>query len=386
MFRFHSLGVRFKLSLALLVSTLLAALVIATPAPAHEIRPAVADVTVTQTRVTMDITLTLEGLLAGIDLSEVEDTDAAPEAERYDALRALPAEALETRLRDAWPDLAQGLRLRAGAEPLDPRIALIEVPETGDLTVPRDSRLVIEATLPQGRAPVIFGWAPEYGPIVLRQITEGSDEGYTGYLTRGQDSAPIPRDAAGAEGGLTTFGRYVLIGFDHIVPKGLDHILFVLGLFFFSLKLRPLLYQVSAFTVAHTVTLALAILGLVRVPAAIVEPLIAASIAWIAVENILFKEMKPWRTAVVFGFGLLHGLGFASVLSDIGLNPARFVTGLIGFNVGVELGQIAVLAMAWGMLGIWFGKKPWWRARVAVPASLVIAATGAYWFVERLAA
>ncbi|MFN3144234.1 MAG: HupE/UreJ family protein [Paracoccaceae bacterium] len=178
----------------------------------------------------------------------------------------------------------------------------------------------------------------------------------------------------------------MLIGFDHIVPKGLDHILFVLGLFFFSLKLRPLLYQVSAFTVAHTVTLALAILGLVRVPAAIVEPLIAASIAWIAVENILFREMKPWRTAVVFGFGLLHGLGFASVLSDIGLNPARFVTGLIGFNVGVELGQIAVLAMAWGMLGIWFGKKPWWRARVAVPASLVIAATGAYWFVERLAA
>jgi hypothetical protein len=149
------------------------------------------------------------------------------------------------------------------------------------------------------------------------------------------------------------------------------------------MRLRPLLWQVTAFTLAHTVSLALATLKIVAVPAEIVEPLIAASIVYVAVENILWQKLTPWRPLVVFGFGLLHGLGFASVLGEVGLDPARFLTGLIGFNIGVELGQLAVILGAFLVVGFWFGTRPWYRRAIQIPASVAIALTGGYWFVER---
>ena len=172
-------------------------------------------------------------------------------------------------------------------------------------------------------------------------------------------------------------------GFGHIIPKGLDHIVFVLGLFFFSLHIRPLLMQVTSFTLAHTVTLALAALGYVTISPAIVEPLIAASIVFVAVENILRPKLGAWRTAVVFLFGLLHGLGFASVLGELGGGQANFLARLIGFNIGVEIGQLAVILGAFLAVGYWFGTKPWYRSAIAIPASVVIALIGAYWLAER---
>ncbi len=356
----------------------------AVPSAAHEIRPAIADVTVTSDRVTLDIELTLEAMVAGIDLQGLDDTDNAPGADRYDALRALPPETLEQALRDNWPRLREGFVIIAGETVVLPDIAGVEIPGTGDLELPRDSVLRIGAALPDDGTPVVVGWSAAYGPLVVRQAGQGDEEGYSGYLTEGQLSAPLPRDATATESMGRAFARYVVIGFEHIVPKGLDHILFVLGLFFFSLRIRPLLYQVTSFTVAHTVTLALATLGIVTISPAIVEPLIAASIVYVAVENVLFRKMTPWRTAVVFGFGLLHGLGFASVLGEIGLSPARFLTGLIGFNIGVELGQLAVILVAFLAVGLWFGRRAWYRSAVSVPASVLIAAVGAYWFVERV--
>ena len=170
------------------------------------------------------------------------------------------------------------------------------------------------------------------------------------------------------------------------MPQGLDHILFVLGLFFYALRWRPLLWQVTAFTAAHTCTLALATLGIVRIAPATVEPLIAASIVYVAVENVVAggrAQITPLRIAVVFGFGLLHGLGFASVLSEFGLGGAHFVASLISFNVGVELGQLAVIAVAFVLLGLPFGARPWYRRIIAVPASVLIGAVGAWWVLER---
>jgi hypothetical protein len=115
----------------------------------------------------------------------------------------------------------------------------------------------------------------------------------------------------------------------------------------------------------------------------IVEPLIAASIAFVAIENVLNDRLSRWRPFVIFGFGLLHGLGFASVLADFGLPEDQFIPALIGFNVGVELGQLAVIAMAFLAVGVWFGAKPWYRARIAIPASVAIGLVGAFWVVER---
>ena len=177
-------------------------------------------------------------------------------------------------------------------------------------------------------------------------------------------------------------GLYLRLGFEHIIPKGLDHILFVLGLFLLSTEWRSLLWQISAFTIAHSVTLALSIQGYVTIPGSIVEPLIAASIAYVAVENLLTSELKPWRPVIVFFFGLLHGMGFASVLAALGIPSQGFVTALAAFNVGVELGQIAVVAIAFLIVGR-FRNRPWYRLAVVVPLSTLIALVGLYWCIER---
>ena len=145
------------------------------------------------------------------------------------------------------------------------------------------------------------------------------------------------------------------------MPLGLDHILFVLGLYLLSVRLRPILIQVTSFTVAHSVTLGLGLYGVVSVPPSVVEPLIAVSIVFIAVENFLTDRLTPWRPYLVFGFGLIHGLGFAGVLHEVGLVRDDFINGLIAFNVGVELGQLAVIALAFLVTGLWFRKKPWYR-------------------------
>jgi len=177
--------------------------------------------------------------------------------------------------------------------------------------------------------------------------------------------------------------QYLVLGYTHILPKGLDHILFVLGVFLLSPRLKTMLLQVTAFTVAHSITLGLSIYGLVSLPSRVVEPLIALSIAYVAIENLLTRQLKPWRLALVFLFGLLHGLGFAGVLRELGLPRDEFLTGLLTFNLGVEGGQLTVIVIA--MLLVWpFVTKGWYRHRVVIPASLVIAAIGIYWTVTRL--
>ena len=176
---------------------------------------------------------------------------------------------------------------------------------------------------------------------------------------------------------------YTRIGFQHILPLGLDHVLFVLGLFFLNHRLKPLLWQVTAFTVAHTITLGMAAAGMLTFNIQWVEALIALSICYVAVENLITDKLHPWRPLVVFGFGLLHGIGFASVLGEIGLPEREFFPALISFNVGVELGQLAVIALAY-LLFFWFFKVHWYRRWVMTPACTLIALIGGYWFVERV--
>jgi hypothetical protein len=177
--------------------------------------------------------------------------------------------------------------------------------------------------------------------------------------------------------------KFIWLGFLHILPEGTDHILFVLGLFFFSTFLRPLLIQVTAFTIAHSITLGLAIFGVFSLPSRIVEPLIALSIVVVAAENIFFRKLRPSRFLIVFAFGLIHGLGFAGVLQGLGLPDGQFLKVLISFNLGVEGGQLAVIALAAAATG-WMWKKPWYFPRVVVPVSALIAAMGLFWFIQRL--
>ncbi|MBF9046027.1 HupE/UreJ family protein [Rhodobacterales bacterium LSUCC0031] len=354
---------------------------VSTGAAAHEIRPTIADVEVGDDTVTMTLRITLETLLAGIDLASVQDTNDAPEVAIYDSLRALPADQLEALLRAEWQRIAQGFLIDVDGMALTPEIAEVTIPAPGDLELPRDSTLTITATLPPGDAGVSLGLAPGFGSFVPRQMGGGADA-YEGFLNGGEMTPPLPRLGILTESGMSVFLRYIVVGFEHILPLGLDHILFVLGLYFFATRMGPLLWQVSAFTLAHTITLALAATGVVKIPASIVEPLIAASIVYVGVENIIGRRNLRGRTALVFGLGLLHGLGFASVLGDYGIASGRFVQALIGFNIGVELGQLTVIAMAFAATG-WFITRRWYRSAIAIPSSLVIATIGAYWVVER---
>lgn len=202
--------------------------------------------------------------------------------------------------------------------------------------------------------------------------------------------APLRGPAALERGFLETFGLYVTIGIGHILPDGADHILFVLAVFLASVRTRALVIQISAFTVAHTVTLALAATGLIRPSAALVEPLIAFTIAFVAIENLVFRRMTAWRPAVVFAFGLIHGLGFAGFFGELGLPPGQFWSALIGFNIGVEIGQLVVIlaAAAAGFLLRRHLADPTgetaYRRFVVRPASALIGATGLWWGIQRL--
>ncbi|RYZ20681.1 MAG: HupE/UreJ family protein [Chitinophagaceae bacterium] len=177
---------------------------------------------------------------------------------------------------------------------------------------------------------------------------------------------------------------YVRLGFEHILPLGLDHILFVLSLFLLSPKLKPVLQQSLAFTVAHSITLGLAMCGFIQAPSAVVEPLISLSIAVMALENIFAPRLRRSRILVVFLFGLVHGLGFASSLSTMGLPRQAFFSSLLAFNAGVELGQLAVILLAFLLVGKWFGHKAGYRRFVVIPASAFIVLVAAVWTVQRV--
>ncbi|WP_457649502.1 HupE/UreJ family protein [Profundibacter sp.] len=370
-----------KLTLAVILSTLML-FTSAFNAIAHEVSPSIGDFTTGDGKITLEIRLNLEAFVAGIDLDGVENTNETEQSGDYDSLRALEPAALEARLKEVWPNIRKGLHLWAGESEVPLELVDIKIDEVGDTEFPRTSFLTLTGDLPAGTTTIRFGWDKKFGTIVLRQ--NGVEEGYTGYLSSGQSSPDIPVSGGAKQTRWQVFLQYIPIGFEHILPLGVDHILFVLGLFFLSIHLRPLLWQVSAFTLAHTVTLALGAMGWVTVPSSIVEPLIAASITYVAIENVFTSGLSKWRPLVIFAFGLLHGLGFASVLEEIGLPEDEFFTALISFNVGVELGQLTVISLAFLTVGVWFRNKPWYRSRISIPASLIIAAIGAYWFFERV--
>jgi hypothetical protein len=370
----------------LFTSLLISGLFVAQTADAHRLRPAIVTVTFSGDGTwSAALQLNLEALLAGIG-PEHEDTSQAPQADVYNALRELPAQALRARFNESAPRLLEGIDLRFDDRRVALRVTAVEVPPVGDAGVERLTTIRFAGDIPPGSEAFTWRYAPQYGESALRLAMPAGEIVRADWLKAGQTSAPFQLDPKMVPVRTTAdvLRDYTVLGFTHILPKGLDHILFVLGIFLLSVHWRPLLYQVTAFTVAHSITLALSLYGVIWLPASVVEPLIALSIVYVAVENIVVGALKPWRVWVVFGFGLLHGLGFAGVLTELGLPKGEFLPALIAFNVGVELGQLAVIVLALLTVGFWFRNRPWYRARVVIPASLLIAAVGLYWTVERV--
>lgn len=325
-----------------------------------------------------DVACDLDALALGVD----SGADSAELAAAIEAMPAAEREELEARLVDV---LKRRLRVRFDGEPTPFEVSL---PERGRPTpagrLPSALGLVarLEGTAPASAREVSFFASRGFPPVRL-EIGRGGARLHVQVLQRGAESTPAPvRGGTEASRGQT-FVRFLGLGFEHIIPAGLDHVLFVLGLALFSSRLGPLLVQVTAFTVAHTLTLILSTYGVVRLPSRVVEPLIALSITYVALENVLGTRLGPFRVLLVFAFGLLHGLGFAGVLAELGLPARDRLTALLAFNGGVELGQLAVILPAsLALAGLEYAGVP--RRKIVVPASVGVGCIGLYWTVTRL--
>jgi hypothetical protein len=366
--------------LVVMISILLAS---SLQSAAHEVTPNIAEIFVDSKSITVELRFNAEAFLARIDLSSIENTDDAEQVSSYQSLRDLSADELAQFFGSNWQRFTARLKLQSSTLTQTHVLEFIQilVPNTDDPALPRLSNLTLRSARLDENA-ITFTLGKEFGSTILRQM--GVDEGLTQYLAPGQTSDLIQQHIGLRKSAFDRLSEYVPIGFDHVIPRGLDHILFVFGLFLLSLKTSVLLWQISAFTLAHTVTLIAGALGLINVSSTIVEPLIAASIVFVAVENIFFSKLNKWRTLLVFGFGLLHGLGFASVLAEFGLPEGHFLPALVGFNIGVEVGQLSVIAIAYLLLGLTFGQKSYYRTVISIPASCIIAAVGTWWVFERV--
>jgi HupE / UreJ protein len=286
-------------------------------------------------------------------------------------------ESVETLTRS----LEDGATVAFDGKPVRPRVEVVPDPEAP----PGRKAVRFSGPIPGGARAFTWTNTAPVGtyPLVLKN--EGEESSVWQWLEPGAASQPFSlADSVVPPTRGEVALQYLKLGFTHILPAGLDHVLFVLGLFLLSRRPRPLLLQVTAFTLAHTLTLGLSIYGVVSLPPRIVEPLIALSIVFVAVENVLSRELRPTRVALVFAFGLLHGLGFAGVLSELGLPRSEYLTALLSFNAGVEAGQLAVISLAFLFLALPFQSRSWYRQRVVVPASCLIAAVGLYWSVQRI--
>ncbi len=319
---------------------------------------------------------------------DAEHAELSPEARTAKTVRVKPEE-LERAIQQARDTIQRRTDIRFDDQKIIPQVTF---PQHG--TVAPDAKIPsllgviarLEGKIPEGAREFTFAASRAWAAVNLTILDQATLDGVRYPLGPGEESSPYKlgtkQDESANSGSSLGLIRYILLGYEHILPQGLDHVLFVLGLFLLSTRLRPLLWQVTAFTVAHTVTLALAIYGIVDLPSNIVEPLIALSIAYVAIENIATTELKPWRLVVVFLFGLLHGMGFAGALREINLPRDDFAKAVVLFNVGVELGQLSVIALAFLAVG-WFRKRPWFRNVVVIPASSAIAAIGLYWAITR---
>ena len=373
---------------------------------------------ITRLRISFDSSRTFRAEMA-IDLTALAGTGDA-----YYRLSILPAAQQAAEINRLLPQILEGIQFHFGDQRVVPVLKSWKVPAADrqtyeDYYVGKMTELSFEGVVPPGRPPFRLISGGEGGveyPLAytceradrgiqrtrfLEIATEPSEpfeydkEGPGQVTDAGHAVTPAPAGTAalpGAEMSATrrfwlvqggTLWRYLKLGFDHIIPDGADHILFVLGLFFFGLSWRRLLSQTTVFTVAHATTLYLSARGIFSLPAWLVDPGIALSITFIAFENIFRPRLSASRLAVVFFFGLVHGLGFASGLKALSLPKREFIVGLLGFNFGVDAGQSFVILLAFLFVG-WMRERPWYVSRVAMPASFVIGLIGAYWTIERI--
>ena len=354
----------------------LAALLPITGADAHEIGT-------TQVRLTLHRDHTWSAAITTAPQALVNRLEARAKQPRS---IGLDVDALRAKLKEFAETIAQNVDVRFDGAPASASVTIARLELPADLTLPAFVVLRANGSVPKHALDATWRYDLVYSTYSVVFTDEDGGGILAQWLDGDATSRPFPIAAnVKPPTSVEIFVRYLSLGFRHIVPEGLDHILFVLGIFLLSTKLSSILVQVTAFTVAHSVTLGLTMYGVVSLPSRIVEPLIALSVVYVAVENIMTSKLTPWRPAVVFGFGLLHGMGFAGALTEMQLPRSEIVPSLIGFNLGIELAQLTIIGVAFFAVAAWCQDESWYRARVVVPVSVAIAAIGLIWTVQRIA-
>ena len=351
---------------------------------AHGIKPAIVEYQDLNGLIELNLNINAELFLSGINASQFLDTANAPEAKIYDQLRLLDAKELESRIKNSESTLKEKLYLKVDQELLSLNLDKISVEITDIKENVRMTRISFKTTVPENSQQATFSWEKELGPLIFRNLSSEITDGKSTskWLKAGEETDPIFLNSPRKNSSRVVLSA-IQQGIKHIIPDGLDHILFVLGLFFFSHKIVPLLSQVTVFTLAHSVTLILGSLGYISLPPALVETVIAASIVWIGLENVVRTKLNFSRIGVIFCFGLLHGLGFASMFTQIGLEGSDYLLNLFSFNIGVEIGQVIVL-IPFILAGTILSKLSWYRLVIAIPASIIIAIIGIKMFIDRV--
>ena len=287
-------------------------------------------------------------------------------------------DAIRVRLEEMAPST---LEVSVDAQEISPAKTAVEVDDDGvrfHFTFPRPAgpvlrvRAAILDRLPRGHRQYV-SVRDESDRVLSERVLSATD-----------DLMEVPLDGAEVVShSPSTFRGFLILGVEHIVT-GYDHLIFLLGLLIVGGSFRAAVKVITAFTIAHSMTLALATLDLIRIPSRIVEPLIAVSIMYVGVENLFRRDLdKRWLLA--FGFGLIHGCGFATVLKDLGVGRqgGGVAMPLFSFNLGVELGQVVIAALV--LPCIWrLKQRPAFQPRYVPACSLLIALAGAYWLVERV--
>jgi hypothetical protein len=323
--------------------------------------------------------------LDALALGLPQDTDDAQLVATLEAMAPDEFSALTQRLRQLF---LRRIRVRFDGIPEPFEVAFPDhlTPRATESTIPTVLGLTARLTgsVPSNATELEFFASRSFSDVHLTVLDVARGTSVRSIMERGARSDSFTlRSRVASAGRDAVDWRYLRLGFVHIVPDGADHMLFVLGLFLLSVKLRSLVWQITAFTLAHAITLTLATANVVELSSRVVEPLIALSIVYVAIENTLTNRLNPWRPAVVFLFGLLHGLGFAGALTALGLPDTERILALVMFNLGIELGQLAVIGTALGTIG-WWHLRPWYRRRIVIPLSVAIALVGVFWTLRRV--
>ena len=342
----------------------------------------------------LDLTVALGGSAEFHSASQTPDSLAEPALQ---ALADTVTGAVHLMAGDVRIDLAV-VRLRMPDDGLDVFLSGLVWPRahlelqghmpTGEGGLPAPVRVVFEAAFPF-EEPIAVTLRDVAGGITVSRWLVAEQRSpqlvFAGAPSGANVETASQSGPDAAESLAVLLKRYLWFGFDHILPGGLDHLLFVAGLFLGSRRIRELIGLISTYTLAHTLTLGLAALSWVEVSAIVVEPLIAVSIAWIAVENLRPNPSVWWRAGVVLLFGLIHGLGFAGAIREAGLPAEGTLWALAAFNVGVELGQLTWILLLLALFGIW-RQRPGYQGWVVRPLSVLIGLVAVVWTIERLIA